>query len=154
MFRLYVVASILWVGSFSYVIYDSSRSISSTANFIEMYDFDRRIGRPSAYDRSELVRWQNEQVARRTTAQRAILVFPLLAPVVYFIFSWIVRGFRHDNRSQENAPEPDKQKGRRFRPASTLLLILSILFFPVLWLVEPGAMTNFWVSRGRGSDPD
>src|SRR6202035_6093628 len=86
-------------------------------------------GLPPAYDRWELVRWQNEQVARRTTAQRAILVFPLLAPVVYFIFSWIVRGFRHDNRSQENAPEPDKQKGRRLRPASTLLLILSILFF-------------------------
>jgi hypothetical protein len=43
------------------------------------------------------------------------------------------------------SPKPEKQKS--FKPASTLLLILSIVFSPILWLVDPGAMTNFWATR-------
>jgi hypothetical protein len=101
LFRLYVVASILWVGWFGYVIYDSSRELSFVGDLIQEVEYDRRAGRPSAYDGMELVVSQLQQTARQRTAEKAILAFPLLAPIIYFVFSWIVRGFIRDDR-----PEP------------------------------------------------
>jgi hypothetical protein len=152
LFRLYLVLSILWVGWFGYVIYESSRSASAAGGFIETYNYDQRIGRPSAYDILDLVTWQNQAVERQKTAVKAILALPILAPVLYFVCGWIVRGFRRDDKHGQTASEDvkhgqtaseDALESRSSKPASTLLLILSVLFFPIVWLVDPGAMANF-----------
>ena len=151
LFRLYLVLSVLWVGWFGYEIYDSGRSVTAARDFIQTYNNERRLGRPSAYDIAELVKWQSQESARQKSAERAVLAFPVLVPILYFLCNWIVRGFRRDKQGQ-NAPEA--LHGKRVKPASTLLLILSILAFPIVWLIDPGAMANFWVARGGRQNDD
>jgi hypothetical protein len=47
---------------------------------------------------------------------------------------------------QESSTEND-QSQRLNRRGSTTLLIFSILFFPVLWVIEPICMSVYWVAR-------
>jgi hypothetical protein len=151
-----LILSVLWVGWFGYVIYDSNRSASAAGDFIETCNIERRIGRPCAYDPMDVAVWQSQQRGRQRTAEKAILAFPIFAPVLYFICAWIVRGFRRE----ETAPGHPEDVSANVsgngmsKPGSTLLLILSILFSPILWLVDPGAMANFWVARGGRRDND
>jgi hypothetical protein len=78
LFRLYVVLTMLWIGWFGYEIYAAQRSASKATDYIQMYDYERQIGRVPAFNRSELVVWQIQQTKRRETALQALLVFPLL----------------------------------------------------------------------------
>ncbi len=48
--------------------------------------------------------------------------------------------------------EPDSGKSKRPQPGSTFLLLVTIIFSPILWLVDPGAMANFWVARRPKDD--
>jgi hypothetical protein len=104
LFRLYVVLTMLWIGWFGYEIYAAQRSASKATDYIQMYDYERQIGRVPAFNRSELVVWQIQQTKRRETALQALLVFPLLAPVLFFIGNWVIRSFRRDMGPPQSAP--------------------------------------------------
>lgn len=152
LFRLYLVVSIGWVGWFGYVIYDSSRLVSVASDYIQTFNNERRMGLQSPYDIVDLVAWQSREHARQTTAEKAILLFPILAPVLYFLCGWIIRGFGRDDARRQNAPESKLKEvmdDASSKPASTLLLILSLFAAPMFWLVDAGAMANFWVARLR-----
>jgi hypothetical protein len=99
----YLFLSVLWVGWFGYVISDSSRAISFADILIRQDRYERRSGLPPTSNATDWIAHQSAQRARQRTAEMAILAFPVLAPVLYFICVWIARGSRQAGQPGQTA---------------------------------------------------
>lgn len=150
LFRLYLLITVGWVAWFASQAYDANRQIGSAGGYIQAYIYDRRVGNPSAYNLANLAAWQNEQLTRFNSAITAITEGLLVGTIAFLLLEWIRKRRngpvdRSESLAFEKRAEEIRQNRRtsRFRPASTLLLLVSILFFPLLWLIDPAAMANF-----------
>jgi len=154
--RLFILLSVGWVAWFAYQAYDANRQFVSATGYIQIYVYDQRGGRPSAYDVTDLIRWQNEEATRGATAVKTMAAGLVVGMIAILTFGWVQKGWKSrpspKNPLLEKRAEEMRESRRmaRFRPASTPLLVGSILILPMLWQIDCTAMANFWIARIKG----
>jgi hypothetical protein len=146
--------SVGWVAWFAFQVYDANRQFVSAGGCIQIYAYDPRAGRPSAYNFADLVAWQNGQARRLNSAIKTIVGGLLVGTIGILSFGWAKRRWKQQANQRERPTfekrvEEIQQSRRmaRFRPASTLLL--GSMYFPVQWLIDFATMANFWIVRIR-----
>jgi hypothetical protein len=95
--RLYFFVALCWVAWFGYEFYDAQRQYKSASMYLETDTITRKLGRPSPYDRAELIASVTDEDRRRTFAVRALVIMLVGAPLGYFVTLWLIAGFRGGN---------------------------------------------------------
>lgn len=155
--RIFIVFSLAWVSWFGWQAYDANKQVSKAEGWLLTIEQDLKLGRQPAWDKYETYSWKLEQQRRLESSIQTGLLGEAGGLLVLLAVSWIVRGFKQPTSKPKSRPyleqkiediEQRKQQ-RATKPASTLGLIISIIFLPVLWLMDPGAMSNYWASRNK-----
>jgi hypothetical protein len=99
---LYIAIAVPWAAWFAYEAYDSYLQQGSAYGFLRSADYDRLTGRPTAYNRAELLEWAAEQDSRHISALRALPTVPIGGLLLYLVVAWGVARFRN-SAPQTNA---------------------------------------------------
>jgi hypothetical protein len=88
------------------------------------------------------------------TAIRTIAQGLAIGTVAFLLLRWISkRPKRQSDAGDKSAFEKRVEEIRherqtwRFKPASTALLVISILFFPRIWMIDATSVSLYWVAR-------
>jgi len=160
LFRLYIVFAICWGGWFGYQFFDANKQYDRAGMYLETIRRESAAGKPSAYIYSDTVVWQNEQSRRAVDAGKFGIWGLIGGLVLLFVSRWVVSGFNPKDKTPQATPYLDKRVAEieqnklekqesKFKKGSTLGLVLSIVVFPIAWMIDPGAMSNYWVSRNK-----
>lgn len=88
-FRLYILFGIGWAAWFGYQAHDANRQYTTASEYLEIYAYDKRAGRTSAYDFHDLVMWQIVEGRRLKAAMKTLAGGLLVGGIAMLGLGWV-----------------------------------------------------------------
>ena len=102
--------SVGWVARFAFQVYDANRQFVSAGGCIQIYAYDPRAGRPSAYNFADLVAWQNGQARRLNSAIKTMVGGLLVGTIGILSFGWAKRRWKQPANQRERPTSKSASK--------------------------------------------
>jgi hypothetical protein len=99
--RIYLVATVLWVGWFGYELYDANHQRARALDYMQTCKNAYALHQLCAYDLNELGQDAGEQLRREQISMKALPVIPVGLPIVFLVVLWVLRGFRSASKKEE-----------------------------------------------------
>ena len=150
LFGFYLLSSVAWVAWFGSQAYDANRQVARSGGYIQTYVYERRMGNASPYNLGDLVAWQNGQITRFNSAIRTIAEGLAVSTIVFLLLGWLRKRQKPQTHKREGSvleKRVEEIRNWRSEPASTAFLVISILFFPRIWIIDVTSVSLYWVAR-------